>query len=51
MRDKEKGWVEIELKGEGDEKHVIRRDMERASNWCAIMQWMACYDRLSLERA
>lgn len=35
MRDKEKGWVEIELKGEGDEKHVIRRDMERASNRCA----------------
>jgi len=34
MRDKEKGWVEIELKGkqEGDRNIVIRRDLERASN-------------------
>jgi chromosome segregation ATPase len=34
MRDKEKGWVELELKGmrEGDENIVIRRDLERASN-------------------
>jgi len=34
MRDKEKGWMEIELKGkrEGDPTIVIRRDLERASN-------------------
>jgi chromosome segregation ATPase len=34
MRDKEKGWVEVELKGkkEGDPNIVIRRDMERGSN-------------------
>jgi len=34
MRDKEKGWVEIELKGkrEGDSNIIIRRDLERASN-------------------
>ncbi len=34
MRDKEKGWVEIELKGKkaGDHNIVIRRDLERVSN-------------------
>jgi hypothetical protein len=33
MRDKERGWIEIELKGEEEGKnHIIRRDLERGNN-------------------
>lgn len=33
MRDKERGWVELELKGQEEGKnHIIRRDMDRSSN-------------------
>jgi hypothetical protein len=37
MRDKDSGFVEVELQAEpGKPNHVIRRELEKASNKCVV---------------